>query len=234
MQYVAIGLGVLAALAFGLNVFLRTNPAALARRLRTVGGVALLGLALLLLLRGQIQLVLILLGIGLPLLFGRGLLTPKKKAAGGESQVQTATLRMGLDHDSGTMEGEVLVGRFTGRRLSTLSREDLLALLLDCRASDPQSVPLIEAYLDHRHPEWREAAGAGGRGEGAGQPSPHRAGMTVDEARQVLGVGPRASAEEVHTAWREMMKRNHPDQGGSGYLAAKINEAKDVLLGKPG
>ena len=54
--------------------------------------------------------------------------------------------------------------------------------------------------------------------------------MIEAEARRLLGVGPAATDEEIHAAWRELMKRNHPDQGGSAYLAAKINEAKDILL----
>ena len=232
MPNLAIALGLLAVVLLGLMAFTRANPATLSRQLRTTGGVALLGLALLLLLRGQIALVAMLLGIGLPLLFGRGLLQARKKAPGGQSQVQTATLRMALDHDSATMEGEVLAGRFAGRRLSALSRDELLALLVDCRAGDGQSVPLVEAYLDHRFADWRDAVGAGA-GNAGGVATPSAGAMTAIEARQVLGVGPQAGTDEIHEAWRALMKRNHPDQGGSSYLAAKINEAKDVLLSKP-
>lgn len=59
-----------------------------------------------------------------------------------------------------------------------------------------------------------------------------RAGMSAAEARQILGVAASAGEEEIREAYRRLIQKNHPDQGGSAYLASQINQAKDVLLGK--
>jgi len=61
------------------------------------------------------------------------------------------------------------------------------------------------------------------------RPSPKQA-MTADEAYRVLGLAPGASDEDIKAAYRRLMGQMHPDHGGSDYLAAQINQAKDVLL----
>jgi hypothetical protein len=150
---------------------------------------------------------------------------------GRHSEVVTDTLRMYLDHDSGELSGEVLRGRFAGRTLDTLGFDELLALRTECAASDPQGAALLENYLERMHAEawlaYRESAGATGR-----QAVPPDSGsMSEVEARQVLGVGPEADRQEIRDAHRRLMQRLHPDRGGSSFLAAQINRAKDRLLG---
>jgi len=142
---------------------------------------------------------------------------------------------MTLDHDSGEMSGVVREGRFTGRGLEELSEEDLIALWRECRAEDDQSAAVLEAYLDRTRGEaWRARAGAGrarADGQGGGGPASSGGHMTAEEAYEILGVAPGASDAEIHEAHRRLMQKLHPDHGGSNYLAAKINEAKDLLLG---
>ena len=141
---------------------------------------------------------------------------------GQTSEVETAYLAMRLDHDTGEMDGTVLQGRYEGRTLRGLGLPELLELLDECRA-DRQSMAVLEAYLDRVHEDWREHR----------RPPPGRSpdGMSDDEARAVLGVGPDATREEIVQAHRRLMQRLHPDRGGSDYLAAKLNAAKDLLLG---
>lgn len=58
--------------------------------------------------------------------------------------------------------------------------------------------------------------------------------MTKREAALILGVRESASVERIKDAHRRILINNHPDRGGSPYIAAKVNEAKDFLLkGKP-
>lgn len=145
---------------------------------------------------------------------------------GNISDVETRYLRMSLDHDTGEMNGVVLEGEFQGRRLSELALDDLMRLLAVCRSEDAQSASVLEAYLQRVHGDsWHEASHAGGAEHGS-----ERSQMSEAEAREILGVGADASREEIIDAHRRLMQKNHPDRGGSTYLAAKINEAKDVLL----
>jgi hypothetical protein len=148
-----------------------------------------------------------------------------QKTPGQMSRVRSAFVEMELDHDSGTMRGRILAGRHEGASLDALDLTTLLGLLTEI---DADSRALMEAYLDRRDPDWRDRV----QGEAGGKAAPpsRRGKMTEEEAYQVLGVPAGASAEEIGRAHRSLMKRLHPDQGGSNYLAAQINEAKDVLL----
>lgn len=139
-------------------------------------------------------------------------------ASGQRSEVRTDGLAMTLDHDTGEMDGEVLTGPFAGRRLSDLDPAELRALLKQLEA-DEESLSLLRAYLERSGAETEE-------------PPPPPAGdaaMSRDEAYRVLGLEPGASAEEVRKAYRRLMRRVHPDLGGSGALAALLNTARQVL-----
>jgi DnaJ-class molecular chaperone len=86
----------------------------------------------------------------------------------------------------------------------------------------------MEAYLDRRWRGWRSRNSDDGAK--AKRSSPRGATMTAGEAYEVLGLKPGAKEEQIRAAHRRLMMKFHPDQGGSTYLAARINEAKEVLL----
>jgi DnaJ-domain-containing protein 1 len=164
------------------------------------------------------------------LIKARGGVEPlEAEAAGaGAARVETALLVMELDRASGRLDGRVRGGRFAGRTLGGLGLDDLLALLEEARREDPPSVALLEAYLDRREPDWRRRASGAGRA--TADPS------TMDErtALAILGLEPGATAEEIRAAHRRLMAKLHPDHGGSTFLAAQINRAKEVLLARRG
>lgn len=134
---------------------------------------------------------------------------------------------MELDHETGDMDGMILTGEREGQRLSSLEPPQLLELLSQT-GQDAESAALLEAYLDRRVPGWRDDAEPNSDSGHAGASSSGP--MTKEEAYQILGLSPGASANDVRQAHRRLMKRIHPDSGGSTFLASKINEAKDILL----
>ncbi len=195
--------------------------------MQQLAGVAIIGFSGLLAVRGRFNLA-------VPVfLYGLGLLAKGGTFAGfgfpgaekgKKSTVATQVLAMELDHDSGTMDGEVLMGPLMGRRLSSLSADEMQALHRLCCDVNDQSQALYEAWLDRARPDWRD-----GFGKDAGRPATGGT-MTVEDAYAVLGLKKGASTEDIRAAHRRLMKQVHPDAGGSDYLAAKINEAKDLLL----
>jgi DnaJ-domain-containing protein 1 len=136
------------------------------------------------------------------------------------STVETATLAMQLDHATGTLTGRILRGPQAGRDLASLDLAALVALLEDCRSADPESIALLETWLDRTHPGWRDAPS-----QPSGGP------MTRAEALAILGLAEGADAEAIRAAHRRLMRSAHPDRGGSDWLAARINQARDILLG---
>ncbi len=158
-------------------------------------------------------------------------------AGGGEtgrrSSIRTRYLEMILDHDTGAMDGEVREGPFAGQRLSELSLAQLLRMLELYQESDARSASVLAAYLDREHgDDWRDAAASGGTAEGQKGAAPAARGMSEEDAWSILGLEPGADAEAIRAAHRRLMQRLHPDRGGSDYLAAQINAAKDLLLGQ--
>lgn len=215
----------------------RRAPPAQRRKIRNRGLIAALAAVLIIgLVTGRLQPLFALALAAIPVLMrvvsliqaaqtlrslGSAFKSARGPSPGQSSDVRTRYLHMALDHDSGDLDGRVLEGRFRGRRLSDLPLEALVDLLAECQREDAESCPLIESYLDRAHgPEWRQ---------GAPKAAPER-GMSRAEACEILGLAPDASEEEVVAAHRRLMQKLHPDRGGSDYLAAKLNAAKEVLL----
>jgi hypothetical protein len=224
-----LGVAALAIILFALWTFSRADPHLLAQRIQTLGGWGLLLLAGYLGVTGRFY-------AAIPVaLFAAGLLgwlpqpaslgARMRRTPGQTSRVRATAVEMELDHDTGAMRGRMLAGQYKDVPLEALDGPTLIKLLGEV---DAESRALLEAYLDRRDPGWREHVE---EDHGAGRAEPPRHGpMTEEEAYQILGLEPGASSFEVRRAHRSLMKKLHPDQGGSNYLAARVNQAKDVLL----
>ena len=212
-----------------IRKFARTTPNQAAGLTKKLAGGAIIVVSGLLALRGLSAYAVPLFAVGLGML-GQSSIFPNgfpwnRKTAGQKSRVVTGILAMELDHDSGTMSGEVLSGPLKGRSLAALNPADLQSLYNFCAAASDQSVSLLEAWLDRSKPEWRDTWKGNEKARQSGTST-----MSGDEALAVLGLKAGATNDDIKNAHRRLMKDFHPDRGGSDYLAAKINQAKDILL----
>ena len=236
MGALVLGLGALIGLLLLASWFVNADPKSVVRAARWGGIVLVIAVIILLVATGRWALLLPVFFILLPLLRNFRMAFDRMRAAQGGSSgrvsaINTRYFRMTLDHDSGEMSGTVKEGVFAGRNLDELEESELHDLAAEA-ASDEQSAQVLEAYLDRRlGADWRES-GDNASGGGAGQRPPRaRAGsMTRDEALSILGLTDSASDEDIRQAHKRLMLKVHPDQGGSDYLATKLNEAKDILL----
>ena len=235
MQYFVLGIALLAGLLLLLRWATAADPRVLAWVLRVLVALIVLGGLLVVAWTGRWLWVAYALPFMLPFYFQWRSKRIRAKNVGGpspgqSSDVTTEHLRMSLDHDSGEMTGTVTEGPYAGRELDSLSLSELLDLLAGC-AEDEDSVRVLEAYLDRVHgPQWRGDGGAEGETRG-GRAGGWGAAMTFDEAWEILGLEPGADEQAIKEAHRRLMSKMHPDRGGSTYLAAKLNQAKDLLLG---
>jgi DnaJ domain len=232
MIYVLGGFAVLSGFLMLVYLFVNADPARLARGLKVTGIVIAVLAVATLAISGRLAALLMPLAMLMPALIRvRSLLDRFRPPSGGQtSTVATPFLRMTLDHDTGSMTGTILRGRFSGMRIEELGSVDLLALLRECRAEDEEGARLLEAYLDRFQPDWRDELAGGGTSGSGGSARPASGDVTVEEAYAILGLAPGADAEAIKEAHRRLMVKLHPDHGGSDYLATKINRARDVLL----
>lgn len=248
MPYLIGGIAVLAGLLLAAKWYSTADIQAIRRAFKWVLGLLIVAVALYLVLSGRWLFALMSLPFLWPLLrASRSMTTAARNfsrmaeagtaggASGQTSDVETRFLRLKLDHDSGEISGDILDGAFAGRRIEDLEREDVIALFDQCTRDDPESAQILEAYLDRVHPDWREAAehGAGhaSGGHAGGQSGQSAGAMGRDEALAVLGLEEGATRSDIKAAYQRLISGLHPDKGGSDYLAAKLNEARAVLLG---
>lgn len=234
LPYFILGIALLAGLLLAARWFVKTEPTTVAKALKRIALILIVSVMLFFLLTGRLAWAFYVLPVLLPwFLRFRSLARTAKNfsrmsaglrgdATGETSDLKTRYLQMVLDHDSGELDGEVIEGKFAGRRLSDMSLAELVDLLQTCWSEDGQSAQVLEAYLDRTHGDWRESTAKGKAETGS---------MAREEALQVLGLEAGAGKDDIKAAHHRLIAGLHPDRGGSTYLAAKINQAKDVLLG---
>ncbi|HWE75439.1 MAG TPA: DnaJ domain-containing protein [Stellaceae bacterium] len=239
MPYLILGIALLGCLLLGARALVNADPAKLGR---VVGwfaaglGVAGAGAVLISLIASDRLGPALAVAGGLAPLVIRGRSLWRRhhsgaSTAGGQvSEAETDLLRMRLDHDTGAMSGQVRRGPYAGRRVEDLDQTELIALWRQCVAEDEAGARLLESYLDRLRPDWRRTAsgGAGAGAAGAGADDI----MTREQAYAILDLEPGAGDEAIKDAHRRLMMKLHPDHGGSTFLAAQINRAKEFLLGE--
>lgn len=231
MTYVFVGAAMLLAGLAAYQYLRRFSQRSLMRSLRWVAGGAAALVAVALLFARRIDIA-VFVGAAAFSILRTGRLGPfwfdgPTVDEGNVSKVKSRYFAMELDHDTGAVAGRVVTGQFSGADLMALGEQESRALIAEVEW-DPDSLSLLESWLDANRSGWREyfaetaAATAAPAAEPATDP--------LAEAYAVLGLQPGASDEDIKAAHRELMKGVHPDHGGSSYLASKINEARDRLL----
>jgi len=141
-------------------------------------------------------------------------------AAGPSSPNETLYIRWTVDPRTGETGGVVRRGPLRGRALGELSLSSLRELHAECIRADPAGTTALEAFLERSFgATWRTTA-----------PS-RRNELSREEALRMLGLGSSAPRGEIRAAYRRLVMKLHPDHGGTDYLAAKLNEARERLLG---
>ena len=242
MSYLVLGVALLAAFLIGARWYATANVKTLKKVLFYVFGILAVVLALFFVITGRLGWAVFALSALIPMLlrarsvyraarnFSRMAGAGQGAPTGQTSDVETRFLRMGLDHDTGDVWGEVIDGPYKGRRLDDMTVSEKLDLLRNCWTEDEASARVLEAYLDRVHPDWRDASEDAGPQTGSAGATRSGA-MTRAEALAVLGLSEGASRQDIKAAYQRIISGLHPDHGGSDYLAAQVNEAKDVLLG---
>lgn len=236
MPWLLLTLGAIIGGVLFLRWFVRADPRAVLRALRWIGIGLAVAFLLAMVVTGRFHFLFAALAFLLPWLMRFRQMRTAFKAARGPregqmSEVRTRFVTMQLNHDSGEMDGMVQEGAHAGRQLSDLDLNAVLTVYREALAADEQSAQVLQAYLDRMHDaSWRDRMGGGAGGADAGSAPGSTGPMSYNEALDILGLSSNPSEDEIKAAHRQLMQKFHPDRGGSDYLAARINEAKEVLL----
>lgn len=219
------------AIAFATTVWIvhRIVRSVLPSTSRNLLGVGLIAAALWFLAVRLIPVSLFLLVVGALMLLSGNTAQPRNVPPR-KSRVRSVHLEMTLDHETGDIDGQILSGPRQGQSLSDLSLPELLQLLAEIQTDD-QSLNLLETYLNRAYPEWHEHADRSA--EEHETPPPDASEMSREDAYRVLGLEPGSTEDEIREAYRRLIKKLHPDSGGSAVLTAQITAARDRLLGEP-
>ncbi len=227
-----IALLVLFVLFQGIRFAARAKPAALIGAMKVAGGLACFAVAALLFLRGHTEMALGAAGVGLWL--GGWASAPqwleRLRPGRRRTLLRSAMIEIEFDPVTGVMDGRALAGPFEGRAFNAMTTQDLQTLHGLCATGDPEGLRHLEVYFDSRFPGWRGAGEGDAHARGGRDRARHSGAMTEDEAYEVLGLQKGAARDEITRAHRTLMKKLHPDQGGPTALAARVNEAKEILM----
>ena len=231
-NFLFIFFGIAALVLVLLFFFLNSSPARIRRIFTWALGFILLGILVFFLYRTNGSFLWTLLFVLLPLFMRiKGILsqirnftkTARGPSEGQSSSVQTEFLEMTLEHDSGKMTGIIKKGRFSGNRLEKLNLDELVQLLEEAR-DDPKTTQLLENFLEINHgTEWKTR-------ESSSNNTGNSLDMDIDQALEILGLAPNPNKSQIIGAHRRLILANHPDRGGSTFIASQINKAKEVLL----
>ncbi len=227
LSYFIIGTALLIALIIGSNALISANPRTILKVIRITALILLSAGAAFLAFTGRFQFASALAFAALFFLRNKPLFSSNKPSPGQTSSVTTEWLDASLDHDSGEMDAIILKGEFAGHSLSELTLEQL-ERLKDALTIDQESLAILDTFLS-RNFEKDDQKEYNGDNSGT-QYNSSTGSMSKSEAYDVLGLKPNATLDEIKAAHKKLMKKFHPDHDGSAYMAAKINQARDILI----
>ncbi|MGD8326502.1 MAG: hypothetical protein PVF65_06275 [Sphingomonadales bacterium] len=240
MVYLIAGIVLLLLVYYFLDWLKSADPSDVRRSLTSMGIVALVLIALILVFTGRVvaawPFLLGAFGLYMRLKQAWGLASFFKQGLGHSSQkdrvsvVRSSHIKMTLNHENAQLNGKVLKGLFAGKKLSDMDQVQLLNKHEELMHEDQDGLRLLENYLDKAFPNWRMSYRQNEQRNEANGPDK----MDEAQALDILGLKAGAKKDEVRAAHKRLMKQLHPDSGGSTYLASKINEARDFLLSKLG